>query len=146
MSSGRVMLFNSFEFLFVFMPVTLAAFAIAVRLRSCALAVLVLLVASYVFYGYGEHFAVLLLAGSTAFNYAIAAVLAGAKQRKEETLGRMLLSIGICGDLALLAYFKYAGFLVANLDQLTGAQWAIPVVALPVGISFYTFTQIAFLA
>jgi len=60
------MLFNSFDF--IFLPVTLAAFAAAVRLRSSSVAVLVLLVASYVFYGYGDHFAVLLLAGSTAFN------------------------------------------------------------------------------
>jgi len=60
------MLFNSFDF--IFLPVTLAAFAAAVRLRSSSGAVLVLLVASYVFYGYGDHFAVLLLAGSTAFN------------------------------------------------------------------------------
>jgi D-alanyl-lipoteichoic acid acyltransferase DltB (MBOAT superfamily) len=139
------MLFNSLDFIFLFMPVTLAAFAVAVRLGSSSLAVLVLLVASYVFYGYGDHFAVLLLAGSTAFNYVIGWAIAGAVRRGEGTLGRLLLGIGICGDLALLGYFKYADFLMTNLDQLTGAQWPIPVIALPIGISFYTFTQIAFL-
>jgi hypothetical protein len=72
------MLFNSFDFIFVFMPVTLAAFASAVRLRSSRMAVLVLLVASYVFYGYGDHFAVLLLAGSTAFNYLVGRAIFGA--------------------------------------------------------------------
>src|SRR5262249_33935313 len=139
------MLFNSFDFIFLFLPMTLAAFAAAVRLRSSSLAVLVLLVASYVFYGYGDHFAVLLLAGSTAFNYLVGRAIAGTVRRGQGTLGRLLLGIGICGDLVLLAYFKYAGFLVMNLDRLTGAQWPIPVIALPVGISFYTFTQIAFL-
>jgi D-alanyl-lipoteichoic acid acyltransferase DltB (MBOAT superfamily) len=139
------MLFNSFDFIFLFLPVTLAAFAAAVRLRSSGMAVLVLLVASYVFYGYADHFAVLLLAGSTAFNYVAGRAIAEAMRHGEGTLGRLLLGIGICGDLALLGYFKYAGFLVTNLDQLTGAQWPIPVIALPIGISFYTFTQIAFL-
>jgi alginate O-acetyltransferase complex protein AlgI len=139
------MLFNSFDFIFLFLPVTLAAFAAAVRLRSSSVAVLVLLVASYVFYGYGDHFAILLLAGSTAFNYVIGQAVAWAMRRGEGTLGRLLLGIGICGDLALLGYFKYAGFLMTNLDQLAGAQWPIPVIALPIGISFYTFTQIAFL-
>ena len=139
------MLFNSFDFLFVFMPVTVAAFAIAARLRSSAVAMLVLLVASYVFYGYGAHFAVFLLAGSTAFNFVIGAFLAGAMKRGQERIGRLLLVIGIGGDLALLGFFKYAGFLMTNFDHLTGAQWSVPMIVLPVGISFYTFTQIAFL-
>ena len=139
------MLFNSCDFIFVFLPVTLAAFAAAVRLRSSSVALLVLLVASYVFYGYGDHFAVLLPAGSTAFNYVVGRAIAEAMRRREGTLGRLLLGIGVCGDLALLGYFKYAGFLMTNLDQLAGAQWPIPVIALPIGISFYTFTQIAFL-
>src|SRR6516225_612591 len=76
-------------------PVTLAAFAAAVRLRSSGLAVLVLLVASYVFYGYGDHFAVLLLAGSTAFNYVVGRAIPEAVRREEGRLGRLLL--GICG-------------------------------------------------
>src|SRR5262249_25329472 len=71
--------------------------------------------------------------------------IAEAMRHGRRTLGRLLLGIGICGDLALLGYFKYAGFLMTNFDQLTGAQWPIPVIALPIGISFYTFTQIAFL-
>jgi alginate O-acetyltransferase complex protein AlgI len=139
------MLFNSLDFIFLFLPATLAAFAAAVRLRSPTGAVLVLLVASYVFYGYGDHFAVLLLAGSTAFNYVAGQAIAEAMRHGQRMLGRLLLGIGVCGDLALLGYFKYAGFLMTNFDQLTGAQWPIPVIALPIGISFYTFTQIAFL-
>jgi D-alanyl-lipoteichoic acid acyltransferase DltB (MBOAT superfamily) len=145
-SSDRArMLFNSFDFIFLFLPVTLAAFAAAVRLGSPSVAVLVLLVASYVFYGYGDHFAILLLAGSTAFNYVAGRAIAEAMRHGRRTLGRLLLGIGVCGDLALLGYFKYAGFLMTNLDLLAGAQWPIPVIALPIGISFYTFTQIAFL-
>src|SRR5262249_40054971 len=101
MSSERArMLFNSFDFIFLFLPGTLVAFAAAVRLRSSSVAVVVLLVASYVFYGYGDHFVILLLAGSTAFNYVIGQAIAGAMRRGEGRLGRLLLGIGICGDLA----------------------------------------------
>jgi alginate O-acetyltransferase complex protein AlgI len=88
----------------------------------------------------------LLLAGSTAFNYVAGQAIAEEAMRYgQRALGRLLLGIGVCGDLALLGYFKYAGFLMTNLDLLTGAQWPIPVIALPIGISFYMFTQIAFL-
>src|SRR5262249_3991858 len=139
------MLFNSLDFIFLFLPATLVAFAAAVRLRSPTVAVLVLLVASYVFYDYGDHFAVLLLAGSTAFNYVAGQAIAEAMRHRQRTLGRLLLGIGVCGDLALLGDFKYAGFLMTNFDQGTGAQWPIPVIVVPIGISFYTFTQIAFL-
>jgi hypothetical protein len=75
------MLFNSLDFIFLFLPVTVAAFAAAVRLRSSSVAVQVLLVASYVFYGYGDHLAVLLLAGSTAFNYVAGRAIAEAMRR-----------------------------------------------------------------
>jgi len=99
------MLFNSFDFIFLVLPVTLAAFAAALRLRSSSVAVLVLLVASYVFYGYGDHFAVLLLAGSTAFNYVTGPLPrpCGAGRKRSAVL---LLGIGICGDLAPAGVFQ----------------------------------------
>ena len=91
------MLFNSFDFIFLFLPVTLAAFAAAVRLHSSSVAVLVLLVASYVFYGYGDHFAVLFLTGSKASNYVIGQAIAGATRHGEGILGCLLPGIGVCG-------------------------------------------------
>jgi alginate O-acetyltransferase complex protein AlgI len=56
----------------------------------------------------------------------------------------MALTAGVAGDLLVLGYFKYAGFLAANLNALFSTQLSLNVL-LPVGISFYTFTQIAFL-
>src|SRR5262252_9734950 len=58
---------------------------------------------------------------------------------------RVVLTIGICGDLLLLGYFKYAGFLLESFSGLTGVVVQKPNIALPIGISFFTFTQIAFL-
>ena len=58
---------------------------------------------------------------------------------------RAVLTIGITFNLCLLGYFKYAGFFVANVDDFFGAQWAVPNIILPIGISFITFQKIAFL-
>src|SRR5262245_62789728 len=58
---------------------------------------------------------------------------------------RLLLAIGVAGDLLLLGYFKCAGFLVETLNAVTGIALQNPNVDLPIGISFFTFTQIAFL-
>ena len=140
------MLFNSASFIFVFLPLTLAAFAVAVSRRSPPMAVAVLVVASYVFYGWWEPALLLLLGASTAFNYIIGRMIGDAVSRQQTALVKLLLSAGIGGDLALLAYYKYAEFLIGNLNALTGLTNAAPTIALPIGISFYTFTQIAFLA
>jgi D-alanyl-lipoteichoic acid acyltransferase DltB (MBOAT superfamily) len=58
---------------------------------------------------------------------------------------RAVLTVGIIFNLCLLGYFKYAGFLVANADQVFGLHWAMPNIILPIGISFITFQKIAFL-
>jgi alginate O-acetyltransferase complex protein AlgI len=140
------MLFNSAGFLFVYLPLTLAAFGLAVRLRSPAGAIAVLLAASYVFYGQWQLSLYLLLAASTTFNYVLGRAIAWTAQGHSPARARLLLCIGVAVDLAVLAWFKYAGFLLSSLDAVAGLQIPPPVVALPAGISFFTFTQIAFLA
>jgi D-alanyl-lipoteichoic acid acyltransferase DltB (MBOAT superfamily) len=140
------MLFNSAGFIFIFMPLTIAGFAVAVRLRSTAVAIAVLIVASYAFYGWWEPWLPALLGASTAFNFTIGWSITHAARRKRPALVRILLWIGIAGDLGLLGYFKYADFFIANVDAVTGLSNPHPTIALPIGISFYTFTQIAFLA
>jgi alginate O-acetyltransferase complex protein AlgI len=139
------MLFNSDGFLFIFLPLTLAAFAAAVRLRSPPVAVAVLIIASYVFYGWWEPALLILLAVSTAFNFGIGYLLTEVVEHKRKKLARIILAFGVGGDLALLGYYKYADFFIANLDTLAGGNIALPAIALPIGISFYTFTQIAFI-
>lgn len=139
------MLFNSAGFIFIFLPLTVAAFAAAVALSSPLLSVAVLIVASYAFYGWWEPGLLVLLAASTAFNFSIGWSITYAAWRKQHVLVRALLWIGIGGDLGLLGYFKYTDFFIANFDTLTGFANNLPAIALPIGISFYTFTQIAFL-
>jgi D-alanyl-lipoteichoic acid acyltransferase DltB (MBOAT superfamily) len=134
------MLFTSPEFLFVFLPVTLAGFFL-LGMRSHALAIGWLSVASFVFYGYWSPIHTVLLAASIAFNFIVGTMIS--RYHRERRAGRLLL-LGVTVDLALLAYFKYAGFVVANAAALANQPWSYNVV-LPIGISFFTFTQIAFL-
>src|SRR5690348_848599 len=135
------MLFNSYLFIFVFLPIALIGyFALARTTRIAPIVWLAL--ASLLFYSISGWRFILLLLASIAFNYVIGWLLIA--RQLSGSVRRATLALGVVGDLLTLGYFKYAGFLVANLDTLFGTSFAISIV-LPVGISFYTFTQIAFL-
>ena len=101
-----------------------------------------LALASLAFYSVSNWQFVALLLGSIAFNYLIGFLLIASRLR--DPLRFAVLTLGVAGDLLVLGYFKYAGFLAANLNALFSAGLTVNVL-LPVGISFYTFTQIAFL-
>jgi D-alanyl-lipoteichoic acid acyltransferase DltB (MBOAT superfamily) len=133
------LLFNDPVFLFVYLPVVLIGFYIACFYRLKRLAILWLLVASVTFYVYDDVQRLLpLIAGSIAFNYVAGSVL----ERKRSA---PLLAAGVGANLVLLGYFKYAQFFAENVAALTGAATPALAIVLPIGISFYTFTQIAFL-
>jgi D-alanyl-lipoteichoic acid acyltransferase DltB (MBOAT superfamily) len=98
--------------------------------------------ASVAFYSIGNWQFVGLLLLSIAFNYFVGVLLISRHLRSG--LRFAALAVGVTGDLLVLGIFKYAGFFVANLDALFSLKLVVSI-ALPVGISFYTFTQIAFL-
>src|SRR6201996_3756636 len=135
------MLFNSYPFIFVFLPVVLVGYFAANRLGAQA-PVLWLALASLAFYAFGNWPFVALLLASIAFNYFIGFLLVSRPLRQRPRF--MLLTAGVAGDLLTLGVFKYAGFAVANFNALFSTSYAVNIL-LPVGISFYTFTQIAFL-
>ncbi len=134
------MLFNSYEFVFLYLPITLG---VAFLLPRSALAWLTL--ASIVFFAYWDLAGVPLLLASIAFNYAVGTSIARAVAAKRLTAANLLLAVGVGGDLLVLGWFKYAGFFGTALQAATGWPAEVPQVALPIGISFFTFTQIAFL-
>lgn len=138
------MLFNSFPFIFVFLPVVLAGFLLLAR-ASHRLAAAWLTVASLAFYGWWDARYVALLLGSIGFNFIVGTRIARQRESRDPDAGMLLLVVAIGVNLALLAYFKYAVFFLANLQALTGHIVALPDIVLPLGISFFTFTQIAFL-
>jgi alginate O-acetyltransferase complex protein AlgI len=135
------MLFNSYPFIFLFLPVALLVY-FALGRFSNLLPVIWLALASLAFYAFSNWQFVGLLLGSIAFNYVIGLLLIASRLRAGARFA--VLTIGVAGDLLVLGTFKYAGFLAANLNALFSTGLTVNIL-LPVGISFYTFTQIAFL-
>ncbi len=136
--------FISYEFLAVFLPCAILAFYLCQAIRSW-LGVLVLLTASVIFCANNGVWQIVLLTGSILFNFSIGLAL-NKFQKERASLGTATLLGGVAANLLVLGYFKYAGFLVSILNSALGAGLTEPHIALPVGISFYTFTQIAYLA
>lgn len=138
------MLFNSYFFIFCFLPVIFFGFYIMGK-HSHELASLWVAAASLFFYGWWNVRFVGLLLGSVAFNYAAGYLIGHRGAHQSWWRSITLLSVAIAANLVLLAYFKYANFFSENLNYLAGFALPIGEVFLPLGISFFTFTQIAFL-
>ena len=138
------MLFNSYPFLLLFLPVTAIVF-FRLGAYSHRLAAVWLGAASLFFYGYWNPAYVGLLLASIFFNYGIGLALAREHDASRKRRGQLILASGIAADLALLAYYKYANFFLGSANSLLHTGWALPDILLPLGISFFTFTQIAFL-
>ncbi len=135
------MLFNSYPFIALFLPAVLVGYFWLGR-RGNLMPVVWLAASSLAFYAIGNWQFVGLLVASIVFNYSAGYMLIAVRLRPAQR--RAVLAVGVAGDLLVLGIFKYAGFVAANLDALFGAGLTLHIL-LPVGISFYTFTQIAFL-
>jgi D-alanyl-lipoteichoic acid acyltransferase DltB (MBOAT superfamily) len=137
------MLFNSYIFLFAFLPITLGGFCLLARFSGPKPAKIWLTLASLFFYGWWNPIYVVLIMASMLFNYWLGRRIA--LRARERGSGGPLLFWGVTANLVLLGYYKYANFFIANLNELAGTHWVIGRIVLPLGISFFTFTQIAFL-
>lgn len=141
------MLFTTAAFICYFLPVVWAGFFVIGRLSHRG-AALWLLVASVFFYGYWMPTFTFLLLASIAANYWVGSRIAAAADSdsaRHTQLAKRWMVAGVAANLALLSYFKYANFFVDSLNQALGMQWDMARVILPIGISFFTFTQIAYL-
>jgi alginate O-acetyltransferase complex protein AlgI len=133
-------LFNSHIFIFLFLPAVLVGYYGLARLAvSDRLPLLWLLAVSLFFYGWWEERYLILLVTSISINFFIGRLIV------RSTPGRFWLGVGIAFNLSLLAYFKYAFFIVENLGGVLGRSWTIDEITLPLAISFFTFQQIAWL-
>ncbi len=135
---GLALLFNSFEFIFLFLPLTLAGFFAAARYAGRTGAQLWLIALSIFFYGWWNPVYLPLLGAVMVFTYF-------AGKRLGARPSRALLAASIAVLLAVLGWFKYANFLVANVNALTGLDWTMAAIVLPLAISFFTFQKIAYL-
>jgi alginate O-acetyltransferase complex protein AlgI len=128
------MVFSEPIFLFTFLPaVLLAYFAVPTQAKNA-----ILLIASLVFYAWGEELYILVLLGSIFMNYTVGLRLAQA----EATQRLIWLWVGIAANIALLGYFKYTGFVLGSIG-IENADALTP--ALPIGISFFTFQALSYL-
>lgn len=132
------MLFNSFEFIFLFLPITLVVFYAVSVLRGNELAIASLVLCSLFFYSWWNPIYLTLLLFSMGVNFVIG-------RRLSSQAGKQLLTLGVVLNLGLLAYFKYTGFILSNIDSLVGEDWSDVNIILPLAISFFTFQQIAYL-
>ncbi len=137
------MLFNSYVFILLFLPLTLAGFFLIAQWHSQRLAKFWLTLASYAFYAYWNPAYLPLLLGSVVLNFYCGSAITRAVRASARA--KTLLVLGVGGNLALLGYYKYAGFLINTANSVAGLDAVIPSIILPLGISFYTFTQIAYL-
>ena len=132
------MTFSSLTFTTLFFPAVLILYFICTDLQWRNG---VLLVASLIFYSWGEPIWVLAMIGSTAINYVAAMLI---DRASSPGLRKTALVVGAAASLAVLFYFKYAAFLVNSVTSLFGVSFSIPVLELPIGISFYTFQVLTY--
>lgn len=137
------MLFNSLEFILWFLPTTLLIWFQLGKWGYRRLAIGWLLAASLFFYSWWNPANLAILLVSIGVNYLIGLVLI---RTSIASLGKKgLLLLGIVINLALIGYFKYANFFIANVNQVMGTSFNLGEIILPLGISFFTFQQIAYL-
>jgi alginate O-acetyltransferase complex protein AlgI len=138
------MLFNSYGFIFLYLPVVLLGFFQLARLDH-RYAAAWLALASLFFYGYWNPAYIGLLLGSIVANYSFGTWIAKASVKHDAAGGKRLLVAAITANLLLLGYYKYANFFLGSVNDVAGTHWSLGTIILPLGISFFTFTQIAFL-
>lgn len=136
------MLFNSYEFLFLFLPITLIGHQIAARWHRQAV-VIWLSVASLAFYAYWSPKYLLLLCASILFNYLSGSLISRRIPNRINT--GLLLAIAIAINIGALCFYKYLFPTLNFISAVTGSGHHWKDVVLPLGISFFTFTQIAYL-
>ena len=138
------MLFNSYIFIFLFLPLSFFIYFFLLQKRLIVSAKSFLIFSSLFFYSWWNIIYLPLILGSLLFNYSIGVVL-GRNSEKSKINKKFLLTIGIVSNLGLLGYFKYADFLIENVNTLFDSSAPLLHLALPLAISFFTFQQIAYL-
>lgn len=134
------MLFNSFEFIFVFLPVVLLAYFSLNRLNLHQWAKGVLVLASLYFYAFFNTSYLPIIVSSILVNYGVAVGM----KKWDGITKKVLFGIGLLFNLGMLGYFKYTDFMIENVNALFNTSYTLKNILLPLGISFFTFQQLAF--
>ena len=138
------MLFNSYEYIFFFLPCTFVVYFYLNKKRLTEAAKCAMVLASLLYYSWWNVAYLPLILISMIVNYATGVTLSKQAQHKVVSK-KAVLCAGLVFNLALLAYFKYADFLITNVNLVTGSEIPLLHLTLPLAISFFTFQQIAYL-
>ncbi len=131
------MVFSSIPFLYYFLPCALILYAITPKkLKNSTL-----LLVSLFFYGWGEPRYVFLMIATVLVGYVLGL---GIEKKRGTLWSKVFLALSVAVDLGALAYFKYADFFIANFNRVTGLSMPLLYLALPIGISFYTFQILSY--
>ena len=130
------MVFSSLVFLCIFLPIVFLGHTILPGIRAKNA---MLLLASLVFYAYGEPVYVVLMIASALCNYLFALWIERFQDQK-----KWIVSVAVILNLALLVIFKYAGFLTESVNTMFGTGFPVPDIRLPIGISFFTFQAMSY--
>ena len=131
------MLFSSVPFLYYFLPATLLLYLVAPRRLKNA----VLLLMSLVFYAWGEPRYIAVMLASVALGYVFGLLI---ERFRGKRAAKVFLALSVASSLAFLVYFKYADFFITNWNAVTGFAVPLLEIALPIGISFYTFQILSY--
>lgn len=137
------MLFNSFEFIFLFLPIVFFVYFYLNKQKLIVLSKGWLVISSLFFYGYWKLEYLPLILISMIFNYSIGSTLSSYNNLKISK--KALLTFGIAGNVLLLGYYKYFDFVLQNINYLLKTEFNLMNIFLPLAISFFTFQQIAYL-
>lgn len=136
------MLFSSIFFIFVFLPITAAVYYLMPENRM-KMRNIWLLVVSLIFYSWGEPVYIFLMIFSAVFNYFMAILIDREKDYSRNPKGALTFTVVI--NLLILGFFKYWGFLIGTINSITGIDIRTVELALPIGISFYTFQALSYI-
>ena len=138
------MLFNSYTFIFYFLPITFGCYYLFNHFKRYRLANLFLTIMSIIFYGYNNISYVWIILSSILLNYTIHVLLLSDSPLRRKYKKSIVL-LGILANLGILFYFKYFNFTLEILSGITGRDITFSKIALPLGISFFTFQQVGFI-
>lgn len=134
------MLFSSQVFLYFFLPITLIVYYLSPkRFRN-----FILLIASLIFYAWGEPIYILIMLFSTVFDYINGLLIDKFQKKNQHKYAKIVLIVSVVGNLAILGFFKYSDFLISNINSLFNSNISLLAIALPIGISFYTFQTMSY--
>ena len=134
------MVFSSLIFLCIFLPLVIVIYMVCpAKFRN-----FFLLLASLLFYAWGEPCYILIMLFSTVFDYINGRLMEYFENKNQKRKRKWILLLSIVGNLGILFFFKYSNLLIQSWNQLTESSWKSLEIALPIGISFYTFQTMSY--